>query len=152
MRCKLSVVLVLVAGPLTAQSGSTRLAGRVPAAVLPAIDSIIGTALAESLPTEPLVQKALEGSAKNIPPDRLVSGVRRGLLQLRRRHQPGVRLPQIRRQFAGITLRIERLLQPRINWAHRTTSSSASSNASRARCTRILSVGMRAPVTAAISS
>src|SRR5437667_11353188 len=83
MRCKLSVVLVLVAGPLTAQSGSTRLAGRVPAAVLPAIDSIIGTALAESLPTEPLVQKALEGSAKNIPPDRLVSGVRRGLLQLR---------------------------------------------------------------------
>ena len=83
MRGKLSVVLVLVAGPLTAQSGSTRLAGRVPASVLPAIDSIIGTALAESLPTEPLVQKALEGSAKNIPPDRLVSGVRRGLLQLR---------------------------------------------------------------------
>jgi len=83
MRCKLAVVLVLIAGPLTAQSGSTRLAGRVPAAVLPVIDSIIGTALAESLPTEPLVQKALEGSAKNIPPDRLVSGVRRGLLQLR---------------------------------------------------------------------
>jgi hypothetical protein len=83
MRGKLAVVLVLIAGPLTAQSASTRLAGRVPAAVLPAIDSIIGTALAEGLPTEPLVQKALEGSAKNIPPDRLVSGVRRGLLQLR---------------------------------------------------------------------
>src|SRR6267143_875336 len=50
---------------------------------LPAIDSILAAAVAESLPTEPLVQKALEGSAKNIPVDRLVNGVRRGLLQLR---------------------------------------------------------------------
>lgn len=73
----------LVATPLPAQTGSTRLAGRIPAAALPAIDSIIATAVAESLPTEPLVQKALEGSAKHVPPDRLVTGVRRGLLQLR---------------------------------------------------------------------
>src|SRR3989442_4907949 len=79
MSCKLVVVLVVVAGPLMAQSGSTRLAGRVPAAALPAIDSIIAAAVAESLPTEPLVQKALEGSAKNIPPERLLSRGRRGL-------------------------------------------------------------------------
>ena len=71
---------------LAAQTGSTRLAGRVPATALPAIDSIIATAVAESLPTEPLIQKALEGSAKSIPSDRLVSGVRRGLLQLRAAH------------------------------------------------------------------
>src|SRR6266571_4713486 len=77
---------------------------------------------------------------------------RRRLEQLGRRNQPGVRLPQIRRQLGRITLAIERFLQPWINWVHRTTSSSASSNASRARCTRILSVGIRAPVTAAISS
>ncbi len=88
MSWRLAVVLGLMAGaagggPLVAQNGSTRLQGRVPAAALPAIDSIIATAVAESLPTEPLVQKALEGSAKNIPPDRLVSGVRRGFLQLR---------------------------------------------------------------------
>src|SRR2546426_11385112 len=88
MSWRLAVVLGLMAGaagggPLVAQNGSTRLAGRVPAAALPAIDSIIAAAVAESLPTEPLVQKALEGSAKNIPPERLVSGVRRGLLQLR---------------------------------------------------------------------
>lgn len=77
--------LLLAAAPLAAQTavGSTRLAGRVPAAALPAIDSIIAAAVAESLPSEPLVQKALEGSAKGIPADRLVSGVRRGLLQLR---------------------------------------------------------------------
>src|SRR3989442_9931800 len=81
------LTLALLATPvgLVAQSGSdvTRLSGRVPAAALPAIDSIIAAAVAESLPTEPLVQKALEGSAKNIPADRLVNGVRRGLLQLR---------------------------------------------------------------------
>src|SRR5436190_23929235 len=83
MRCRLAVALALIAAPLSAQNGAARLAGRVPPAALPAIDSIIATAVAESLPTEPLVQKALEGSAKNVPPDRLVSGVRRGLLQLR---------------------------------------------------------------------
>ena len=83
MRVRLALALGLAAAPLTAQNGNPRLAGRVPAAALPAIDSIIATAVAESLPTEPLVQKALEGSAKNVPADRLVSGVRRGLLQLR---------------------------------------------------------------------
>jgi hypothetical protein len=81
------LTLVLLATPagIVAQNGSgvTRLPGRVPAAALPAIDSIIAAAVAESLPTEPLVEKALEGSAKNIPADRLVNGVRRGLLQLR---------------------------------------------------------------------
>jgi hypothetical protein len=87
MSWKLRLTLALVASPalLMAQNGggTTRLAGRVPAAALPAIDSMIAMAAAESLPTEPLVQKALEGSAKNIPADRLVNGVRRGLLQLR---------------------------------------------------------------------
>src|SRR5439155_1717572 len=83
MMLRLALALALVAAPVASQTGGPRLAGRVPAAALPAIDSIIATAVAESLPTEPLVQKALEGSAKNVPPDRLVSGVRRGLLQLR---------------------------------------------------------------------
>ena len=83
MRVRLALALGMAAAPLTAQNGNPRLAGRVPAAALPAIDSIIATAVAESLPTEPLVQKALEGGAKNVPADRLVNGVRRGLLQLR---------------------------------------------------------------------
>jgi hypothetical protein len=87
MSWKLGLTLVLVTSPalLMAQNGggTSRLAGRVPAAALPAIDSMIATAAAESLPTEPLVQKALEGSAKNIPANRLVNGVRRGLEQLR---------------------------------------------------------------------
>ena len=83
MRVRLALALGLVAAPLAAQNGNSRLTGRVPPAALPAIDSIIATAVAESLPTEPLVQKALEGSAKHVPADRLVNGVRRGLLQLR---------------------------------------------------------------------
>lgn len=68
--------------PLLGQNGTGRLA-RVPDAARPFIDSLIAIAVAESLPTEPLVQKALEGTAKRVPPDRLVNGVRRGLLQLR---------------------------------------------------------------------
>src|SRR6266550_2734441 len=91
MRWELVLTLAFLArpAPLAAQngggdgSGSTRLVGRVPAATLPAIDSLIAAAVAESLPTEPLVQKALEGSAKGVPTDRLVNGVRRSLLQLR---------------------------------------------------------------------
>jgi len=84
MRCRLAVALALVVAiPLVAQNGATRLPGRVPPAALPAIDSMIATAVAESLPTEPLVQKALEGSAKSVPADRLVTAVRRSLQQLR---------------------------------------------------------------------
>jgi hypothetical protein len=80
---RLALAFVLAAAPLAAQSAHGRLEGRVPAAALPAIDSLVAQAVAESLPTEPLVQKALEGGAKGIPVDRLVNGVRRGLLQLR---------------------------------------------------------------------
>jgi hypothetical protein len=80
---KLLVALLLVAAPLAAQSPHVRLEGRVPAAAMPGIDSLIEQAAAESLPTEPLVQKALEGGAKGIPVPRLVNGVRHGLVQLR---------------------------------------------------------------------
>lgn len=68
---------------LLLQNPHTRLAGRMPASALPGVDSLIALAVAESLPTEPLVQKALEGGAKGIPVDRLVNGVRHGLVQLR---------------------------------------------------------------------
>lgn len=80
---KLLAALLIVAAPVAAQSPHARLEGRVPAAALPGIDSLIEQAAAESLPTEPLVQKALEGGAKGIPVGRLVNGVRHGLVQLR---------------------------------------------------------------------
>ena len=115
----LAVALLAVA-PLAAQNGGrpTRLAGRVPAAALPAIDSIIAQAVAESLPSEPLVQKALEGGAKGIPADRLVNGVRRGLLQLREarilvtRAAPGQAPPE--GHVAAVSAALSRGLSPEI--------------------------------------
>jgi hypothetical protein len=80
---RLAVAFALIAWPLAAQGVRSRLEGRVPAGALPAIDSLVTQAVAESLPSEPLMQKALEGSAKGVPADRLVAGVRRGLGQLR---------------------------------------------------------------------
>jgi hypothetical protein len=80
---RFALALILAAAPLAAQGAHGRLEGRVPAAALPEIDSIVAQAVAESLPTEPLVQKALEGGAKGIPVERLVNGVRRGLAHLR---------------------------------------------------------------------
>ena len=83
MRLALSLVLSCVAACSPAAGQSPTPLHRVPDAARPAIDSLIAVAVAESLPTEPLVQKALEGTAKGVPPDKLVNGVRRGLLQLR---------------------------------------------------------------------
>src|SRR5256886_7261852 len=64
--------LALVAAPLAAQSARGRLEGRVPGAAIPVVDSLVERALAEGLPTEPLIQKALEGGAEQVtgPRDR----------------------------------------------------------------------------------
>ncbi len=83
MRVAPVLALVLAASPLGAQTLDMRLAGRVPAAAVPRIDSLVAQAVAESLPTEPLVQKALEGGAKGVQGELLLSGVRRALAQLR---------------------------------------------------------------------
>jgi len=120
---RLVVLALIVAAPLAAQQGTPlpappRLAGRVPAAALPAIDSLIAAAVAESLPSEPLVQKALEGSAKGVPADRLVNGVRRGLLQLREarilvgRAVPGQ--PPLEGHVAAVAAALARGLPPAI--------------------------------------
>ena len=114
-------MLVLVAAPLAAQNGggaASRLAGRVPPAALPVIDSLIAAAVAESLPSEPLVQKALEGGAKGVPTDRLVNGVRRSLLQLREarvivgRAMPDQQVPEA--HVAAVSAALARGLNPAI--------------------------------------
>src|SRR2546430_14205387 len=65
--------LALIAGPLAAQSARARLEGRVPGAAIPVVDSLVERALAEGLPTEPPVQKALEGGAKQVTAPRIVA-------------------------------------------------------------------------------
>jgi len=80
---KLGVLLALLATPLAAQAVQDRLEGRVPAEALPTVDSLVRVAAQEGLPSEPLVQKALEGGAKHVSTTRLVAAVQVALGQLR---------------------------------------------------------------------
>jgi hypothetical protein len=80
---KLGLLLALLAAPLAAQSVRDRLEGRVPTEALAAVDSLVQVAAKEGLPTEPLVQKALEGGAKHVPARRLVAAVELSLTQQR---------------------------------------------------------------------
>jgi len=54
-----------------------RLQGRVPEPTRSAINVILDNAHAAGLPTEPLVDRALEGVAKGADPDRILAAVRR---------------------------------------------------------------------------
>lgn len=83
MAVKVALLLALVAAPLGAQSVRGRLEGRVAAEAIPSVDSLVQVATGESLPTEPLVQKALEGGAKGVAPARIVAAVQVSLSQLR---------------------------------------------------------------------
>ena len=86
-----AVLLALWVAPLSAQSVRGRLEGRVPAAAIPSVDSLVQTAAQEGLPTEPLVQKALEGGAKHATAARVVAAVLASLSQLRDAHDLLVR-------------------------------------------------------------
>jgi hypothetical protein len=68
---------VVCAGPLAAQGDVTaRLAGRVPPAVAAAVRVLADSAAARGLPADPLVDKAIEGGAKGVAPERVVAAVR----------------------------------------------------------------------------
>ncbi|HEX4574980.1 MAG TPA: hypothetical protein VH158_07600 [Gemmatimonadales bacterium] len=59
-----------------AQDVGARLAGRAPGEVVRAVQDIARGAATDGLPVEPLIQKAIEGSAKGVAPDRVVAAVR----------------------------------------------------------------------------
>ena len=61
---------------LVAQDVGGRLDERVPPEVRRAVQDIAADAAAHGLPTEPLVQKAIEGGAKRVPAERLIAAVR----------------------------------------------------------------------------
>lgn len=71
----LAALLALAAAPAAAQDTrlATRLDERTRSALVPLLDS----ARAVGIPTEPLVQKALEGASKRAAGDRIVVAVRR---------------------------------------------------------------------------
>ena len=80
---RLPLVLLCLASPLAAQSLRSRLEGRVPAASIPVIDSLVQVAAREDLPTDALLQKAIEGGAKQVSGERIVKAVELNLEQLR---------------------------------------------------------------------
>ena len=67
--------LVLLFLLLPQQNDGARLTGHVPQAALPGVHAIITRAEQDSLPTEPLVEKALEGGAKGASPEMIVTAV-----------------------------------------------------------------------------
>src|SRR5262249_23177149 len=69
------VMTLLLALLLLPQQNDGRLAGHVPAAALPGVHAIISRAAQDSLPTEPLIEKALEGGAKGVPAEMIVTAV-----------------------------------------------------------------------------
>lgn len=69
------VTLLLVLGSATARAQEPRLAGRLPESARQRIESVIDSARALGLPTEPLIDRALEGSAKGASPDLIANAV-----------------------------------------------------------------------------
>jgi hypothetical protein len=73
----------ICASQLAAQQDATaRLAGRVPPAVAVAVRALADSAAARGLPADPLVDKAIEGGAKGVAPERVVAAVRLVFAQL----------------------------------------------------------------------
>jgi hypothetical protein len=73
------VIAVTAAAPLRGLAGqdvTARMTGRVPPDVVAAVNGIVQDAAGRGLPVEPLIQKTLEGSAKGVPPDRVIGAVR----------------------------------------------------------------------------
>jgi hypothetical protein len=68
---------VMLGAPPAAGAQEPRLVGRLPDAARVQVDGILDAARTSRLPTEPLVDRALEGAAKGAPPDRIVLAVTR---------------------------------------------------------------------------
>jgi len=72
-----ALLLAMIAAPLAAQQDiSARLAGRVPPEVAALVQQLATSAAARGLPVDPLIQKAIEGSAKGVPADRVAIALR----------------------------------------------------------------------------
>lgn len=84
LRMTLLFCLALLRPPSDAAAQDPRLAARLDSVTRPRVETVVSTAQGEGLPTEPLVQKALEGSSKGAPGPRIVTAVESMLADLRR--------------------------------------------------------------------
>lgn len=71
-----ALLLAVAAAPLSAQDVSARLAGRLPPEIAALVHQLAASAAARGLPVDPLIQKAIEGSAKGVPADRVAAALR----------------------------------------------------------------------------
>lgn len=69
-------LLVFALTPHWLSAQEPRLAGRLDPSTLHAVNAVIDSSRAGGLPTEPLIQKALEGASKGAPGDRIIAAVR----------------------------------------------------------------------------
>jgi hypothetical protein len=86
---RLSLLLFFLSFPSAeiAAAQDPRLAARLDSVTLPKVEALLTVAQRRGLPTEPLVQKALEGSSKGAPGPRIVSAVDAILSDLTRAQQ-----------------------------------------------------------------
>jgi hypothetical protein len=87
MNVRLTSVLLLGFLLLLGSSASaqdSRLAGRLDSTTHAGVTALLDRARADALPTEPLVQKALEGTSKGAPGPRIVTAVEAVLVDLQR--------------------------------------------------------------------
>jgi hypothetical protein len=75
---------LLLRSPAGAAAQDPRLEARLDSATRVQVEAALASARAEGLPTEPLVQKALEGASKGAPGPRIVAAVATVLADLRR--------------------------------------------------------------------
>jgi len=106
------MILVPLLLSLAFQQPDGRLEGHVPAAALPGIQAAIAKAVQDSLPTEPLIEKALEGGAKGASADLIVSAVNteagrlRGARDLLR--HAGAPAPYSARELVSVSIALAR--------------------------------------------
>ncbi|HKC38931.1 MAG TPA: hypothetical protein VKC15_05265 [Gemmatimonadales bacterium] len=77
-----SLLLAICSTGVSAQDVTARLAGRVPPDVAALVRQLATSAAARGLPVDPLIQKAIEGSAKGVPSDRVATALRGLVAQL----------------------------------------------------------------------
>jgi hypothetical protein len=80
----LLLCLILLRMPAAAAAQDPRLTTRLDSATRVQVETLVTSARDQGLPTEPLVQKALEGASKGAPGTRIVTAVESTLADLRR--------------------------------------------------------------------
>jgi hypothetical protein len=80
----LLLCLTLLRLPAAAAAQDPRLTARLDSATRVQVEAVVSSAHDQGLPTEPLVQKALEGASKGAPGPRIVTAVESTFADLRR--------------------------------------------------------------------